>query len=288
MQPISVTVGPLAASVANNISLSQTPPAGALLLNGSLAVGAVSLTASAAATGTSVVAVSGPLAGAQVGATVTDATTGSAIPAGTYIKAVIGASLLLSNSVTGLLQGDTLQIGGVAVLDKPRTLLFTSSGNNSTSFFTITGADWAGNPISEVLQGANIGTKTSLLSYATVTSIVSSASSAAGLTVGTASSASSPWVRLDSWASPQTLIQNNTSGTVNYTVQQTLDDPGDPVNPVAPANMTWFNTTDPALVNATASTQSNYAFAPVFVRIVLNSGTGSVTSRFNQSSDVNL
>ena len=217
MQPISVQVGPLAASVANAISLSQTPAAGALLLNGSL-----------------------------------------------------------------------VNAAGVAILDKPRTLLFTSAGNNSTSFFTITGTDWAGSPISEVLQGANIGTKTSLLSYATVVSIVSSAASAAGLTVGTGTSASSPWVRLDSWASPQTLLQNNAFGTVNYTVQQTNDDPNDPTSPVAPANMTWFNSTDPALIAATASTQSNYAYAPVFARVVLNSGSGYVVTRFNQSSDANL
>jgi hypothetical protein len=41
MQPMSVTVGPIAAASANNICLSQTPSAGALLINGALASGGV-------------------------------------------------------------------------------------------------------------------------------------------------------------------------------------------------------------------------------------------------------
>lgn len=189
---------------------------------------------------------------------------------------------------TKLTLNGALVTNGVAVLDKPRTLLFSSSGNNSTTTFTIIGTDWAGMPITEALVGASGATVTSILSYATVISITSSLASAAGLTVGTAGSASSPWVRMDNWSAPQTLIQNNAYGTVNYTVQQTLDDPNDPTNPVSPQNVTWFNHPDPALVAATASTQSNYAYPPLWARVVLNSGTGYVNSTFNQAADVNL
>ena len=42
MRPVTVSVGPLAAAVANNIALSQTPgAAGAVTLNGSLVTGGI-------------------------------------------------------------------------------------------------------------------------------------------------------------------------------------------------------------------------------------------------------
>ena len=185
---------------------------------------------------------------------------------------------------TALTLNGTLVTGGVAVFDVARTVLFSSGGNNSNTTFTITGTDWAGNPISEALVGSNGGTKTSLLSYKTVTSITSSTASAAGLTVGTGTTASSPWVRLDEFCPGGTGIQVNAFGTVNYTVQQTFDDPNSPTNPIAPASMTWINHPDTALVSATSSIQSNYAYAPLWVRIVLNSGTGNAVGTFAQAA----
>lgn len=95
-------------------------------------------------------------------------------------------------------------------------------------------------------------------------------------------------VRLDEWAFPQVAIQCTASGTVNYTVQQTLDDPNDPTNPVPLANMTWINHPDTNLVSATTSVQSNYAYCPRYARVVLNSGTGIVTATFIQSNSVTL
>ena len=97
---------------------------------------------------------------------------------------------------------------------------------------------------------------------------------------------SSPWVRLDDWASPQIAIQCTVSGTVNYTVQSTLDDPNSPTNPVAAGSVTWVNSADPAAVGATGTIQTNYAFCPAFIRVVMNSGTGTVTMTVNQSGSV--
>ena len=96
-------------------------------------------------------------------------------------------------------------------------------------------------------------------------------------------------VRLDEWAAPQISIQCTVSGTVTYTVQQTLDDPNDPTNPVPLASMTWVNHPDTNLVSATTTVQSNYAYCPRFVRVVQTSGsTGSVTATFIQSNVVTL
>ena len=75
----------------------------------------------------------------------------------------------------------------------------------------------------------------------------------------------------DIYNRPECSLQVVVTGTVNYTVQQTLDDIFDPtVTPV------WFNHPDTNLVVAASSAQSNYAYIPAAVRITLNSGTGSV------------
>lgn len=91
-------------------------------------------------------------------------------------------------------------------------------------------------------------------------------------------------VRMDDWAPPQIAIQCTASGTVNYTVMSSLDDPNDPTNPVALASMTWVNSSDSAAVAATGTIQTNFAFCPRFISFVMNSGTGSVTMTVLQSS----
>lgn len=214
MRTISVTVGPLATAVADNIAESQTPDAGALTLNGALVS------------------------------------------------------------------------GGVAVLDTPRRVLITTAGNESGKTFAITGTNWSGNSISETVAGPNATTVASVLDYATVTSITISATAADAVVVGTNGVAGSAWVRLDEWASPAVAIQCVASGTVNYTVQQTLDDPNSPTNPVAPSAVTWVAHPDTNLVGATGTVQGNYAFVPTYARVLLNSGTGSVTVQFSQSGVV--
>ena len=96
----------------------------------------------------------------------------------------------------------------------------------------------------------------------------------------------SPLVRLDNWAFGQVGVQLSVSGTVNYTLQQTMDDPNSPTDPVAQASMNWVNCADTAVVGATATKQTNYQFAPIFCRVALNSGNGSVTATFVQVGNV--
>lgn len=91
-------------------------------------------------------------------------------------------------------------------------------------------------------------------------------------------------VRFDDFAPSNISIQCTVTGTVNYTVQSSLDDPNDPFNPVAVGSMTWVDTSDTAVVGATTTQQSNFLFAPKYVRVKLNSGAGSVTATFLQSS----
>ena len=92
-------------------------------------------------------------------------------------------------------------------------------------------------------------------------------------------------VRFDDFAPSNISIQCNVSGTVSYTIETSLDDPDDPHNPVAVGSMTWIETSDTAGVNASTAIQSNFLFAPKYARIKLNSGSGTVTATFLQSSN---
>lgn len=176
-----------------------------------------------------------------------------------------------------------LVTGGVAILDAPRRVIITSAGNDSGITFTVTGTTYGGHTVSEIVNGASGGAATTTVDFATVTRIrASGATSISGVIAGTNGVAGSRWVRLDGWAFPQTAIQCNASGTVNYTVQVCLDDPNSPTDPVSIPNMTWLNTNDSDAVSAIGDVYSNFDWTPTWARILLNSGNGSVTGTFAQ------
>ena len=95
----------------------------------------------------------------------------------------------------------------------------------------------------------------------------------------------SSWVRFDDFAPSNISIQCDVTGVVSYTLQSTLDDPNDPFNPVATGSVTWVDSSDTNVVAASTTQQSNFLFAPKYARIKLNSGSGSVTATFLQSSN---
>ena len=132
------------------------------------------------------------------------------------------------------------------------------------------------------VQTCALPISTSKLDYKTVTAVTASSDTADLVAVGTNTAAGSRWIRMDSWAFPQTAIQVNASGTVNWTLQTTMDDPNDPFNPVAVSAVTWLNTNDTDAVSATGDVFTNFDWTPTWVRVLLNSGTGSVTARIAQ------
>lgn len=189
-------------------------------------------------------------------------------------------------TVGALLLNGALASGGAATLDNPRQALFTFAANETGHTFAVIGTNGYGDTVTENVAGTTAGTVATVMSYKTVTSITISANATGALTVGTNGVADSPWVRLDPWSDSYVAIQCTASGTVNYTVQQTLDDPNSPTNAVLPASMTWVNSNDTGAVGATGTIQTNYGFAPTWARILLNSGTGTVTASFVQSGVV--
>lgn len=173
----------------------------------------------------------------------------------------------------------SLVSAGVAIISNPQRITITTT--DSTHTFTIAGMTSTGSALTEVVTG-NGTSVTSLLDYARVTSIIISGAATGAVTVGTSGTGSTPWVRLDEWASPPVGIQCNVTGTVNYTVQSTYDDPNSPTDPVSPSAMTWLATNDTNAVAATGNVQTNYLFTPTFVRVLLNSGSGSVVMKVIQ------
>ncbi len=187
------------------------------------------------------------------------------------------------------LNGSTV-VNGVAVLDHARRVLITTA--DTTHTFTVTGTTPTGTAISEVVGPITTSAFTTQ-DFLTVTSVTINGAATAAVTVGTNGIASTPWARMDEWARPEISIQADVSGTVNYTVQSSNDDPNSNTNPVIPSAMTWVNSPDTSAVAATAAIQTSYggfnayvAMSPLWVRILLNSGTGTVTATVVQAGVV--
>ena len=88
-------------------------------------------------------------------------------------------------------------------------------------------------------------------------------------------------IPLDIHGRPDVSLQVAVTGTVNWTIQQTLDDPFN----TASASIVWFNHPDANLVSQTVNRQGNYAYVPAAVRLQLASGTGSAKLTIVQSGD---
>lgn len=272
---------------ANNICQSQTPSAGAMTLNGTLVANSIAVLGynrriyftCAANDSSHTVAIVGtaasPLGVYSVTETLTLANT--SIVASQQLYNTI-TSITISANAAGAI---TVGAAGIATFDAARRFIVTSGGNDTGITFTVAGTDWANTPISETITGASGAAASSVLSYKTVTSVLTSGAVATTVILGTNGVADSPWMLFDPYAaSAPTAIQCTAAGTVNYTVQQTLDNPTSLGNPTLyghPESVTWVNHPDSALVAATATAQGNYAYAPAFSKVVLNSGSGTVT-----------
>lgn len=205
-------------------------------------------------------------------------------------------STIISVSINGASTGD-ISVGhsGTGTMDMARRVAIDSAADDSDITFTISGTDWNNDPISEVLTGGSTAVVTSVLSYKTVTSVLTSAATSGAVLLGSSAVADAPLVYFDRLAgNAQVAIQVEGSGTVNWTVSQTLNDVSIPAAgsnlPTVsyiwtPATVKWVNHPDTALVASAVTTgvQGNYAYTPVMARLTLNSGTGSVRATFVQA-----
>lgn len=161
-------------------------------------------------------------------------------------------------------------------LDTPRRVIVTAGSEAAPRSLVLVGTTVNGDTVSETIAipATTAGAYQSVFDYKTVKSATPLGGGwTAAATLGTNTVASSRWIQLDNWGFPQVALQCAVSGTVNYTVEQSLNDPNDP-NDVTAANMTWLQ--HPVLFAQTASAQDNYAYLPKWIRVTLNSGSGSV------------
>jgi hypothetical protein len=314
--PLSVTVGALASADADGICVSQTcPGAFDLAINGALASGysATNVAAAQAVAGAGDLTLNGTLvsggvaylggqrrvyitsAGNDTGITFTvkgtlsgegnsgisyqsETITGSntSVVATTKLFTTITA-ITASNAAAGNV---SVGVQGSATLDKARRVLITSAGNDSGMTFTVYGTDWNSNPISQTVTGGNATTAVTTLDFLTVTRIKCSAATAGAVTVGTNGVAGSRPLFFDWAGAADVSLQVSVSGTVNYTVKQTVED----IAALGIASVSWVDHPDTDLVGATTVQQGNYGYVPRAMQIVLNSGSGSVTLHAMQAS----
>jgi hypothetical protein len=298
MRAQTVTVGPLATASANNICTSQTPSgANQLAINGALATNFAVFTASISGNAMTVTAVtSGVIQIGQAisGLGVASGTVVTGPPPGPGQTTTVGGAGTYTVSVAQTVNSTTLYANAVATLDTPRRVQLTTAGADAGKTMTITGTDWNGSTITEVLTAVSGGTSYTNLDFKTVTSIVSSATFAGAVTVGTNGIASSAWVRLDEYTPFPTAIQVSVTTAMGaaqtYTVQQTLQDPNSATNAVLPYQLVWINTVDTNVVAASTSQQSSYTYAPSLARVTLNynaptaATTGAVSAMFIQNA----
>ena len=67
-------------------------------------------------------------------------------PSATNIRSSSGVS-----GAGALVLNGSLVTGGVAILDTPRRILFTTTADETTKTALLTGTNWSGNPISETV-----------------------------------------------------------------------------------------------------------------------------------------
>jgi len=308
MRLTKVQVGPLATSGATKIGVSQKPNgASALALDGSTSTGysATNIANTQSGTGGGSFTLNGTLsvgspavaqlggksvvilsAGNDSGITFTvkgtqavgsglggvvyaqETVTGTNVSrTATRTKFLTVTAITMSAPAAGNVSAGT---NGIVTLDTARRVLFTPGGNDASITWTVYGTDWNGELISEVVTGvASASTTYTNYDFSTISAIWPSGASASTLTVGTNGIASSRPIFLDRYALAPTSLEVDVTGTVNYTVQQSLNDPND----VGYTAVNWVSHPDPAFVNSAVTAQSEYGYIPTVTRITLNSET---------------
>lgn len=196
----------------------------------------------------------------------------------------------ISLSQTPLTAGDltitgALATAGVATLTAAgigREIIITSAGDDSLITFTVYGTNPNGNSQTEVITGAATGVATGVQMFKTVTRIAVSAATAGAVKAGTNGVGATRWLPMNIHAQPVNIsIGAVVTGTVNYSLNYTYSD----VNAVTDQNV-WIPPTvwtDTTMVNKTANNDTTFSLPINALRILLNSGTGTVAATVIQA-----
>jgi hypothetical protein len=174
--------------------------------------------------------------------------------------------------------------------DVARRILLTFGNEGSNRTLLLTGTNHTGNAISETLQIASgaSGTVQSQQDFLTLASALPLGGGwTAAATLGTSGVASSPWKMMNFNIAPMEIdIAVIVSGTVNYTVEYTHDDPNNTLG-VGPAiALAWPH----PMLNNKIVNFDNYIKNVAALRLTLNSFTnpGFATMTLRQSGISNF
>lgn len=179
-----------------------------------------------------------------------------------------------------LAAGDLTLVSSTVTLTPPRYITLTSLGNLSGVLFSITGTAPNGSPQTEVLSGPNANTVTSTMTFATITAISTDGAVGTDVEAGYTQSGYSAWWPLDIYTPNQvTTISVNVSGTINYSVEYTNEDPFD--NSIVQLPKAHPNA---SLTGATADQTEFTTTLMRAVRFKVNSGSGIARVTITQQS----
>lgn len=171
------------------------------------------------------------------------------------------------------LNGSTV-VGGVAILDAARRVLLTSGTSDTGITFTVTGTNFAGNPLTETITGGAT-TASTTQDFKTISSVTHTGSVAGTLTIGTSGVGSSPWFYVDRDVNPFDLaIGVTVTGTISFTVEYTYDDPNAPYSGTFPT--AWSIS---ALSAKAANTDATITNPIVAIRLTQNSFGATATAK---------
>ena len=314
MNVFSISVAPTNAA-ANNICASQSPGAGAILLNGTLAT---NYAQPPVITGgpTTYASVAIASTGNDTGKTATVVGTGTDGRALTEVIPLTNASTAFGTSLFGLVTSITLSAAfatagsaywvynGVAqwgvtsirtssagsgtlvlngstkidaaICGAAQTVRITSGGNDSGINFTFTGLDADGNAQTETMSGPNATFKDTTYYYKVLFSITHTGSVATTFTAGCNANSVSPSFQWTKQALPAKFsVGLAVTGTITYELQECFTD-----TKSGQANGTWIQ--NPNCNGKTAAFSYNYGdFVPLASRIYVSASTsGTVTGNF--------
>lgn len=122
-----------------------------------------------------------------------------------------------------------LATSGVATLDVARHVSITSTGDESTKTFTVTGTNRYGATITETTLGPSSTTINLSKNFKTVTAVSVNAATAGAITVGTTNEADTQPVPVEYLSEMYSYEGKLSAGaSLKYAVQYTFDDPFDP------------------------------------------------------------
>lgn len=162
----------------------------------------------------------------------------------------------------------TLASGGAVSMSDGYLLTIVSAANLSARTFVVTGTDADGQTQTESIVGPNATTVTGTKYFKTVSQISIDAAAAGALTVGTSDAAIMKTFPVSNRFMSSEVIgfMVDVTGTVNYTVQYTMQDVQ---NGAQPSTLTWLS--HDTVASATADVGGNFVVPIRAMRMKVNS-----------------